>query len=235
VVSSPGGFPEGITAENILWKQKPRNRRIAETFSRAGLVERSGQGADLMFEWAIRDAKRLPDYGKSDLYEVVVRLDGQVRDERFVRFLEQIGNEQNISFGVEELLVLSTIRDGTSPGSDFTPVVQRLLGTGAIERVGRKKYVLSRRFYAMAGRKGEYTRKRGLDRETNKALLLQHIEQNQEKGSTAEEFQQVLPSLSRGQIYSLVNELAEEERIRKTGRTRGSRWFPCISPDESNN
>src|SRR5690606_36616687 len=52
-VQSPGGFPFGISAENILWKQHPRNRRIAEVFLRCGLVERSGQGANLMFKETI--------------------------------------------------------------------------------------------------------------------------------------------------------------------------------------
>ncbi len=29
-VVSPGGFPSGISPENIIWKQAPRNRRVAE-------------------------------------------------------------------------------------------------------------------------------------------------------------------------------------------------------------
>ena len=31
-IVSPGGFPPGITPDNILDQQLPRNRRIAETF-----------------------------------------------------------------------------------------------------------------------------------------------------------------------------------------------------------
>ena len=53
-IESPGGFPEGITPENIRERQKPRNRRIAEALARCGLVERSGQGMDLMFRQSIR-------------------------------------------------------------------------------------------------------------------------------------------------------------------------------------
>ena len=48
-IVSPGGFPPGITPDNILFRQSPRNRRIAEAFARCGLVERYGQGADRMF------------------------------------------------------------------------------------------------------------------------------------------------------------------------------------------
>jgi len=52
-VESPGGFPLGITEKNILDRQAPRNRRIADIFAKCGLVERSGQGMNLMFERSI--------------------------------------------------------------------------------------------------------------------------------------------------------------------------------------
>jgi len=60
--------------------------------------------------------------------------------------------------------------------------------------------LLSRRFYRHLGKAGVYTRKRGLDRETNKALLVKHIEDNQAGGSRMEELRQVLPALARSQI-----------------------------------
>ncbi len=62
VVESPGGFPPEISMDNILDRQSPRNRRIADMLSRCGLVERSGQGMNLMFELSIRQAKALPDF-----------------------------------------------------------------------------------------------------------------------------------------------------------------------------
>ena len=39
---SPGGPPPGITLENILREQAPRNRRIAETFARCGFCTAPG-------------------------------------------------------------------------------------------------------------------------------------------------------------------------------------------------
>ena len=51
---SPGGFPPGITTENIVDQQNPRNRRLAEALAKCGLIERSGQGMNLMVERAIR-------------------------------------------------------------------------------------------------------------------------------------------------------------------------------------
>ena len=78
--------------------------------------------------------------------------------------------------------------------------------------------VVSKRYYEFAGQKGAYTRKRGLDRETNKALLLAHI-RHQGQG-TIQEFEQVLPGLTRYQIHSLLKELKREVRIRYVGNRR---------------
>jgi hypothetical protein len=37
-IESPGGFPEGITADNVRDRQNPRTRRIAEALARCSLV-----------------------------------------------------------------------------------------------------------------------------------------------------------------------------------------------------
>ena len=54
VVESPGGFPNGISLSNILNRQLPRNRRIAEILALCGLVERSGQGMNIIYEQSIK-------------------------------------------------------------------------------------------------------------------------------------------------------------------------------------
>ena len=58
---------------------------------------------------------------------------------------------------------------------DLQPRTQRLLDLGILERAGSKRLMLSRRYYEFVDQKGTYTRKKGLDREQNLALLLKHI------------------------------------------------------------
>ncbi len=106
-VVSPGGFPPGITTENLLWQQKPRNRRIAEALARCGLVERSGQGFDLIYGACIRHGKPLPDFIRTDEHFVWLTLHGTIQDPYFLRFLEQVGLERQASFDLEDLLVSS--------------------------------------------------------------------------------------------------------------------------------
>jgi ATP-dependent DNA helicase RecG len=96
-----------------------------------------------------------------------------------------------------------------------------------IEQISRgrgTRYVLSRQFYEFIGKRGIYTRKRGLDRETNKALLLKHISDNDKEGTRFREFTQVLPALSENQIKSLLKELKREAQVYSTGKTRAGLW-----------
>ena len=62
VIESPGGLPNGISLDNILDRQIPRNRRIAEILALCGLVERSGQGMNIIYETSVKEAKPLPDF-----------------------------------------------------------------------------------------------------------------------------------------------------------------------------
>jgi|SRR6056297_558140 len=229
-VESPGGFPLGITEQNILDRQAPRNRRIADIFAKCGLVERSGQGMNLMFERSIQEGKPIPNFSGTDAYQVMLTLNGEVQDVRFLQFLEKVGREKLELFGTEDFLLLDFIKRNQSIPEHLKPCLQRLISMGIIERYGRGRgvrYVLARRYYKIAGEKGTYTRKKGLDRETNKTLLLKHIEENKESGSGLKELRQVLPFLSNDQVKKLIAELKKEKKIYHTGTTRAALWYPA--------
>ncbi len=233
VIESPGGFPPGIKVDNILDRQYPRNRRIADIFAKCGLVERSGQGMNLMFEQAIRQGKMPPDFTGTDRYQVTLTLQGQVQDPAFIRFLERIGQESAFSFTTLDLVVLDLIHRGKPLTKELRSRLPILTDHGIIESVGRgrgAKYILSRRFYKFLGEKGVYTRRRGLDRETNKQLLLNHLKNNQVEGSQLRELAQVLPALTKRQVQGLLQELRAEGRAHSVGRTNAARWYPGQNP-----
>lgn len=227
-IVSPGGFPPGITPENILWEQAPRNRRIAETLARCGLVERSGQGMNRIYEVCIRESKPKPDFTHTDAYHVWLTLHGEVQHPEFLRFLEKLGKERLELFTTEDLLVIDQVFREEQLSDCFRGNLLKLVESGIIEQISRgrgTRYVLSRQFYEFIGKRGIYTRKRGLDKETNKSLLLKHLGDCGSEGCKFEELKQVLPMLSRYQIHSLLRELKAEKKIKVEGRTRAGRWF----------
>jgi len=229
VIESPGGFPPGVTSDNVLYRCQPRNRRIAETLEKCGLVERSGPGVNLMYEQSISEGKACPDYSGTDQDCVRLTIWGHVQDEKFVRFVERIGNETQQSLATEDWLALDLIRRGQRVPKPLAGRLTRLRDRGLIEKTGRgrgTRYLLSRRYYEASGMQGSYTRRQGLDRETNKQLLLKHMANFARDGSRLAELMQVVPDLSRNQVQSLLRELKAEGRAEPIGRTRGARWFP---------
>lgn len=226
-IVSPGGFPLGITPENIVDQQNPRNRRLAEALGKCGLIERSGQGLNLMVESAVRQSKPLPDFVGTSAHEVRLVLAGTVQDPAFIRFLERIGEERLRAFSTHDFLVLDALRRHQPVTEALQIRLPALVDAGVVERHGRGRgvrYILSRGLYAALGQRGTYTRERGLDHETNKALLLQHISQNDAQGCPLAELRQVLPSLTAPQVQGLLQELRAEDRIRVEGTRRWARW-----------
>ena len=227
-VLSPGGFPEGINLGNILDEQYPRNRRLAESLARCGLIERAGQGVNVMFERSVRQSKPLPDYSSSTQREVRLVLKGTVANPDFLRFLERMGEERLAAMGTQDLLVLDSLQRGETLRPELKPRLPGLIEAGVVESTGRgqhARYLLSRRFYTAIGRPGAYTRRKGLDREENKALLRKHLFSQKAKGCPISELEDVLTGQSRAQVGRLLAELRSEGRIELRGEKRWARWY----------
>ncbi|HCK83327.1 MAG TPA: transcriptional regulator [Hyphomonadaceae bacterium] len=223
-IMNPGGFPHGVTAENILDRQNPRNRRLAEALKRCGLVERSGQGADLMFRRCIETSKPLPNYSRSDSHSVVLELQGEAADPAFIRFLEELAEERNQDFTTADLLVLDLARRGQPIPAPLKGRGAALVDAGALERTGRGKLILSQRYRAFAGEGPQYTRERGLARGAEKALLRQHLKLAGEAGSAMQELMKVLPGRSRDYVKSRLEELRSEGAVEVRGQRKQARW-----------
>jgi hypothetical protein len=111
--------------------------------------------------------------------------------------------------------------------------LKHLVSLGVIESIGRGRstqYMLCKKYYLHVGKSGVYTRKQGLDRDTNKELLLKHIRANQ--GARLSDLCQVLPFLSDDQVRTLLKELKHNNLIHVRGKTKAGLWF--FGPEESN-
>ena len=228
VVESPGGLPFGITLDNILDRQLPRNRRIAEILSLCGMVERSGQGMNLMFELSVQEAKPLPDFTGTDDFFVSVTLNGLILDKAMLSVINRISEKSTELLSTEDFLAIDALYHDHPLNGKMQARLPRLVEMGIVEHIGRKKYVLARSLYAATGKTGVHTRHVGLDKDTNKALLLKHIRQNNDVGTPFKELQQVLPGLTRGQIQRLMQELKDSHQVYPQGKTSAARWFANV-------
>ena len=108
-IESPGGFPNGINLDNILDRQSPGNRLIAQILGLCGLVERSGQGMNIIYELSIKEAKALPDFTGTDDHFVSILLDGLVIDKKMLTLINEIGSAQLESLSTDDFLAIDVL------------------------------------------------------------------------------------------------------------------------------
>ncbi|MGI6131486.1 MAG: ATP-binding protein, partial [Bacillota bacterium] len=179
-ISSPGGFPEGVHLNNLLvTPPRPRNPRLADSFKRLGLVERTGRGIDTIFSEQLRNGRPVPDYGRSTSVWVTLVIPGGRANLEFIRLvLEQ--DESGRSLSLDELLILNSLftdrRIDTAtaakviqkPEAETRGALERLGERGLIEPRGERRgrvYHLSAAVYRMLGQKAAYVRVRGFEPE----------------------------------------------------------------------
>lgn len=81
-ITNPGGFPYGVNLGNLLTvNSSPRSRLMAEVIEKTGLIERSGQGIDIMFANCIGEGRNIPDFSHSDDYQVSLIIRSEIIDE----------------------------------------------------------------------------------------------------------------------------------------------------------
>lgn len=176
VVVSPGGFPLGVTLNNILTvSSTPRNRLLADVLALTGIVERSGQGMDVIFRLTLSEGKKEPDYKKTDDYQVVAILSARVKDPGFALFINSIQQElpENQKLSVFDILTFCDIKEGLQPKDK--EIAKKLLSMGYLEKRGKTsaiKYILPRRYYELTNNLPEYSGLTDWDDQQVLAVLL---------------------------------------------------------------
>lgn len=151
-ITNSGGFPYGVNIGNILTvNSSPRSRLLAEVLEKTGLIERSGQGVDVMFANCIKEGRNLPDYSQSDDYQVALRIEAAITRPRMYFFIAAI--EKSLPTGkrlnVFDLLTLRAIAEGDVDGV-IESSVNSLITKGLILQHPRYKYVMGDLYFASA-------------------------------------------------------------------------------------
>jgi ATP-dependent DNA helicase RecG len=223
IFENPGGFMAGITPENVYKQVAYRNRRLAESFEKIGLVERSGQGADLIFENNIREGKGIPQY-ETTQYDTALTLSAVIKDEEIILYLDEVTRNKQMSLTVDDLVMLEKIKERSTKGI-IKKEVQKFLDAGIVvtDGAGRgTKYFLSKQYYKDHNRLGEYTKIKGLGRAGIKELILGHLKEH--KKVTSQECQQISPNLTPKDVTNILQELRSDGKIQFVGGKRKGNW-----------
>ena len=218
-IKNPGGFIEGIDINNILTESKVRNKLVADILYRCEFVEQFGTGVNLMFKNQLSLGKNPPDYSKSDNHRVDLKLDGNIQDIEFAKYVLKVADDKQKLLSDNELILLYKIKQGKTVSTDD---VKSMAEMGLIEKIGRGKWMLAKKYYIDTNQKGKYTHQKGLDTNTNKALILTHLK-DFPGGSRKEDLQRVLPSLSWIQIWWLLKQLRKDGKVVYTGDRRSKK------------
>jgi len=134
-ISNPGGFPPGMTPENIL-RHPPhrRNPALAAALAKLGYVERAGLGVDKMYRLTLRYGKEPPEY-QAWPQAVTLTLRNPGFDADFVRWVAEAQDRQG-SFTLDYLIVLARLRRGPATTKELSRALQ--LGVAATRRLLEK-------------------------------------------------------------------------------------------------
>ncbi len=146
-ITNPGGFPYGVNIGNILTvNSAPRSRLIAEVVEKTGLIERSGQGVDTMFLNCICEGRQLPDYSRSDDYQVSLVIRSVIKDPMFTLFIQDL-KHKGIPLNVFSLINLYNIYRHHLD-SLFNDELHGMIANGMIAEHPYYKYVMGDGYFA---------------------------------------------------------------------------------------
>ncbi len=237
-VASPGGFPAGVRLDNILiTPPRPRNPALADAFKRAGLVERTGRGIDLIFSEQLRSGHPAPTYAHSSPDLVKVSMPGGDADIEFVKLVQEC-ERLDALFGLDEMLVLHELRrmrrltlEETAPLlqkslNEARRVMERLVESGLIEAKGNTRsrvYHLAAASYRRLGEPAAYVRQVGFPSAQQEEMIVQYARKH---GSITRAEAASLCRIEPHAASRLLRRLAAGGRLVSEGERRGRRYRP---------
>ncbi len=234
LITNPGGFPEGINAENILTHEpKPRNPRLAEAASRIGLVEQTGRGVDKIFMGQLRYGRPAPDYGRSDKNGVRVVLMGGEPSLAFTAFVSD-QEQGGMSLSLDHLMILSTLYHERRIDAEKTAqiiqkspaharaLLEELVERGLVEARGERRgraYHLSAELYRRFGSTASYVRTKGFDEVQRRQMVLNALET---QGQITRNQVMELCLVNGSQAYRLLKKMLDNGEIKMHGEKKGA-------------
>jgi len=234
-ISSPGGFVEGVTLQNLLVvAPRSRNPLLADVVKRIGLAERTGRGIDRIFEGMLRYGRPAPDYSMSDASSVVLLMARADADIAFLEMLLSYEQRTRTPLPIDSLIVLSRLRQerrlttadlvqSTQKSETATrTALEKLVEAGLVEAQGTgrgRTYMLSAKVYRKSGQKAAYIRQAGFEPIQQEQMVIAFIERH---GSIKRADVVDLCHIGPFQATRLLKRLSREGKIEPRGKGKGA-------------
>lgn len=233
VIENPGGFPNGITAENIITHPSlPRNKLIAETLQRLKYVQRTGQGVDIIYKEMVSMGKPFPMY-RTFGDAVRLTLESTTEDIAFVKFIVKEQDSKQMILSLSQLMILRYITDNRKIGiSDAQSVAQipeedakkcfaDLKKLGLVESIGRE-YMLTARVYEAVKSDVEYTRDKTVQYIKARELIVEYIKKH---GYITRTTVQELCGFSNQQARRIIEKMQKEDILVMCNKGRYAKYI----------
>lgn len=233
VIENPGGFLDGITADNIITHPSaPRNKLIAETLQHLKYVQRTGQGVDIIFREMISMGKPYPEYHVfSDAVSLTLR--SAIEDMSFVKFIVEEQDKNQYILSLAELMILRFVAENRQIKladaqklaqislDDTRKCCSNLVHLGLLESVG-KEYMLTARVYEAVKTDLDYTRDKVVQYIKAKQMILEYLENND---SITNASIQELCGFTKQQARGTIDKMRQENILEMIGSGRAAHYI----------
>lgn len=234
-ISSPGGFVDGVTLQNLLVvAPRSRNPLLADIIKRIGLAERTGRGIDRIYEGMLRYGRPAPDYGMSDSSTVSVQMLKSDADLDFLKMILRREEQTNGPMPIDSLITLSRLREERrlaitdlfasvqKPEAAIRATLEKLVEAGLVEPHGTgrgRTYTLSVKVYRHTNQRAAYVRQAGFDTIQQEQMVLNYIGKH---GSIKRADAAELCRISPYQASRLLKKLVNARKIVPKGQGKGT-------------
>ena len=238
-ISNPGGFIEGICADNLLDAEPHgRNPILADAMKRIGLAERTGRGIDRIFEGSLLFGRQLPDYSRSSTNNVDLLISKGPVDKAFVQMISEEQTRIGHSLPIYSLMILNALkslnRASVNELAEFIhtnenrirPIVESLLESGMVEASGTgrgRTYMLSSRYYKLTHKPYAYVRNHDIDSMRHEELVIK-LAKHQGFISRSDVIE--LLHVSPAQAYYILKKLVKGGHLQLLGKGAASKYYP---------
>ena len=228
-ISSPGGFIDGVTLDNLLTVEPHgKNPALADALKRIGLAEKTGRGIDRIFEGSIIYGRPWPDYSETTSTCVKLFIQRAKADDVFTRFIANEQNRLGRPLSIYALMILSLLKNEKRltigriaemthlPEGKLLGAIENLIEDGLVEGVGNGKsrsYILSENVYKVNGRAIQYVRQTGIDRARYPEMIIK-MAKTQDGFITKQDVAELL-KITPEQAYSEIKKLVEKGKVYK--------------------